>query len=371
MNHSMSAMAKVHWHLDHHWSSVSDRAALSLCRETLHGVGIDFSDAPPQCSPDAVKMHGMEMVDAIAAGDPIFEDVTEIAHAQQWTQRFPAFVQRFMVSQSGLHGIPLGIHRANMAWANRSIALQIGGVPPSDFAGFVSWLQKAGELVSLPLAVGCEPWQIGVLFESLTLAVAGPDFYHRALVQLEPKTLSSPEMVRVLDSMLVLREFVDDDLLALGWVDQLARVQRANAAIQVMGDWAQASHSQDVLPWAFPGSGCYFVSIVDFFVPLKRDSLGVTSTVANALTQAHFQRGFAAIKGCMPALHEVWESVDLQRASLLIDPTKVLPSLTFDQSCAAVHKGFILEMVAEHFINRKSSLVCSKLLAGLKEKRMA
>ena len=371
MNHSMPDAAHVHWRLDHRWSSVSDRAALSLCRETLHEAGIDFLDALPQCSPDAVKMHGMEMVDAVAAGYPLIADVTEIAHAQQWAQRLPAFVRCFMASPSGWHGIPLGIHRANMAWVNKAVAQRIDGVPPSDFFGLVAWLHQAAKQVPLPLAVGGEPWQIGVLFESLTLAVAGPDFYHRALVQWEPQALSSPEMVRVLDSMLVLREFVDGDLLTLGWADQLARVQRADAAIQVMGDWVQASHSQDILPWAVPGTDRYFVSVVDFFVPLKQSAAGVTSAVAKALTQADFQRAFAATKGCMPALHEVWESVDMQRASLLGDPTQVLPSLTFDQSCSVVHQGLILKMVADHFIHRKSSRVCSQSLADLKEKRTA
>lgn len=351
------------WYLAHQWSSESDHLALGVCRDALRTMGIELKTASAANAPDAVKMHGMEVVNAASEKLLVLADLNQVASEQIWAQRLPNFVKRFMCHQPLWHGIPVGIHRANMAWVNAPLAQSIGTPHPSSFSELVSWLMAAKDRVPYPLAVGGEPWQIGVLFESVLLSVAGPDFYRRAIVQLEPQALASAEMVKVLDSMLVLRRFVDDSCWGLDWFAQLARVNSADAAIQVMGDWARASGCTDILPWTLPGTEEYFISIVDFFAPVQRSSEELTHAVATTLTQPGFQKVFAQIKGCMPAVRNAWMDVDPTRAKLLDDEGCVLPSLTFDQTCSLRNKAVFLTIIAEHFINREASPEIARSLA--------
>lgn len=74
------------WSLRHAWRSESDLAALALCREQLRGVDIDLVDAGPGESASAVKMHGMEIVDALATDDRLLHDLRGVAVPAGWDE---------------------------------------------------------------------------------------------------------------------------------------------------------------------------------------------------------------------------------------------------------------------------------------------
>lgn len=170
-------------------------------------------------------------------------------------------------------------------------------------------------------------------------------------------------MLRAIDCLMLLRAFVDDQHLALDWADQLARVHRGEAALQLMGDWVRAAGHEGLLEWAAPGTEDSFVAVVDYFVPLSGSSAGVADCAAAALTDARFQRLYARRKGCMPVASEAWVDVDVPRARLLDREAAVLPSLTFDQCCASAAKQRLLDVVADHFVNRRSAAACARALA--------
>jgi hypothetical protein len=137
--------------LQHGWRSDADRAALGLCR-------------------DALRSHAIEFADALAADAGALLDLHSAA---QWPQWLPAFVTRFLAQGERWHSIPMGVHRPNAAWVNAACARRIGGAPPRDMPALLAWLEQARDVVHAPLAVGGDLWQIGVLFESLVLALAG------------------------------------------------------------------------------------------------------------------------------------------------------------------------------------------------------
>ncbi len=351
------------WRLRHGWQSQSDAAALNLCRNYLSVVGIDLVDASIDEPPDAIKLHSMEMVDALISGNQPWLDLRRVALAADWAQTLPRFVQQYMVHGDSWYGIPIGIHRANMCWVNAAVAKKSGSQPPVDVAAFLMWLDQAQRHAPAPLAIGAEPWQVGVLFESVLLAVAGPLAYLRAFVQRDPNVWREVAILDALRSLQTLRGFVDDDYLGLGWVDQLARVQRGDAAVQVMGDWARAVDSSDLLGWAVPGTGNKFVAIVDYFVPRAGDSGSTAERAAKVLTSQEFQLHFARQKGCLPALPSAWACIDLVRARLLGLRAAVLPSLTFDQCCAVTTKQSLLAVVADHFVHRRDPKATARVLA--------
>lgn len=359
------ATAESRWVLRHAWRGDADRAALALCRNQLSGIGVELVDADPAQTPGAIKMHGMELVGARAAGERALHDLHELAVTAGWDRSLPQFVRYYMRAGDGWHGIPMGIHRANVAWVNADLASELGSPAPADAAGLLDWLARARLKTDSPLAVGAEPWQVGVLFEAIVLAVAGPQTYRCAFERLDRSAWGEPLMAEAMNYLMTLRSFVSDDHLELPWQDQLARVRRGEAAIQWMGDWVRASGCDGLVEWAAPGTAGWFIAIVDFFVPLAGAPPGQAERIAAALTDAAFQRRFALRKGCMPAVREAMPDVDPLRARLLGSETCVLPSLSFDQCCAVPTKQALLDVVAEHFVQRRSAAACSRALADL------
>lgn len=353
------------WTLRHAWHGDADHAALALCRDHLVGIGVELVDADPAQTPDAIKMHGMEMVGARAAGERALHDLHDLAVTAGWEQRLPRLVRKYMVLGDHWHGIPMGIHRANVAWVNADLAKKIGTQAPADAAGLLDWLARARLETESPLAVGAEPWQVGVLFEAIVLAVVGPEMYRRAFESLDRSAWGERVMAQALECLMALRSFVSDDHLELPWVEQLARVQRGEAAIQWMGDWVRAAGCDRLVEWAAPGTAGSFVAIVDFIVPLAGAPAGQADRIAAALTGAEFQRRFGMRKGCMPAVRDAMRDVDPLRARLLARETGVLPSLTFDQCCAVPTKQALLDVVAKHFVQRRSATACTRALADL------
>jgi hypothetical protein len=359
------ATAEPRWALQHAWHSDVDRAALALCRDHLSGIGVELVDAEPAQTPNAIKMHGMELVDARASGARSLRDLHDVAVTIGWAQSLPQFVRNYMVLGDSWHGIPMGVHRANVAWVNADLAKDVGTEAPGDAAGLLDWLARARLKAEFPLAVGAEPWQVGVLFEAVVLAVAGAQAYQRAFERLDRAAWSEPAMGEAMECLMALRSFVSDEHLELPWQEQLARVRRGEAAIQWMGDWVRAARCDGLVEWAAPGTANWFVAIVDFFVPLAGGPAGQADCIAAALTDAEFQRRFALRKGCMPAVRAAMRDVDPLRARLLARETGVLPSLTFDQCCAVPAKRALLKVVASHFVHRRSAATCARALADL------
>ena len=363
------------WRLRHAWRGPSDVAALALCREALDQAGLGLVDVTPAApgaagaasnaalAADAAKMHGMELVAARNAGDPPLLDLSDLARAAGWTQRLPRALRQYMVDGPRWHGIPLGIHRANAAWVNAGLAERIGADEPQDVAAWLRWLASARSLVRSPLAIGGDAMQVGLLFESVVLAMAGAQRYRRAFEALDGSVWREPAMTDALELLMALRDFADDETLALPWRTQVERVQRGEAAVAVMGDWVRAMAQPGLAEWAAPGTSAQFIAIYDFFVPFATAPAQIGHRAAAALTDAAFQRRFAQRKGCMPALAEAWGDVDPVRARLLADEGAVLPSLTLDQCCPLPRKQALLAVVSAHFADRRPVADCATALA--------
>ena len=362
---SVTAPALSRWTLRHAWHGPAERHALDLCRTALRDLGIDLADANATNTPSAIKAHAMEMVDLQALDPSALLDLRAVAHAAQWPRRLPAFVQKPMVHAERWHGIPLGIHRANCAWVNAACARRIGlGVPP-DMPGFATWLELAAERTPKPLAVGAQAWQVGVLFESVMLAMSGGTAYRRAFVEHDATIWGETCITEALNGLQRLREFVDDDALPYSWEQQLERVRQGDAAVQVMGDWVRATDCGSLLEWAVPGTAAWFVAIVDYVVPLAGAPSILTNHAAAALTAAPFQYAFAMAKGCLPAVQDAWGVIDPQRKRGVDVEAMVLPSLTFDQCGSVGHKEALLAIVADCFVQCRSVTACALALQEL------
>lgn len=359
------------WSLQHQWRGASDREALRHCREALEAAGILMLDAPVDEAGDAVKLHGAEITERLAARADALLDLRVVASSLQWAARVPRFMQRYASVGGPWFGIPMGIHRSNVAWVNESVARQVGVQMPASIGELLRWLDAARRHThAAPLALTRKPNQIGALFESVVLAVAGASIYRQAFEGMQPSAWSSPPMLEALWAMAALRDHVDDALLADESADPIEHVRRADAALHVAGDWVRASLAgRELLEWSAPGTAGKFVAIMDFFVPLAGSDAHTAATVARVLTAPDFQLRFARTKGCMPAVHGAWAACDPLRMRLLGRDSAVLPSFTYDQCCAAGLRSELLAQVADTFVRRLDAKDCTRHLAQIAGRR--
>ena len=356
---SASSRSRVSWTLAHAWHSDSDHAALDICAAELARIGVDFAGTSDASTADAMKMHGFEIIEALERRAPQVADLRAAAASQDWRARLDKRALRFMVHGDAVFGVPVNIHQSNCLWAHEPTAAAIVSENGEDPGDLDAWLRQAGRHIAKPLAIGNEPWQIGILFESLALARLGAVAYEEAFVQLRADTLGGRAMVAVLEQLGRWREHVDDELIGCPWREQLAAVNAGSAAVMVMGDWVSARPPAAVRRLHVDGFLGESIFVVDFFVPLMRTSADLTRTVAAALTRTDFQERFSAAKGSVPAV------VDLPRASKQAQGRIDAPSLTFDQCCSVATKTRLLEVVADHFNHRRDAVRTAEALARL------
>lgn len=346
----------MRWTLRHAWNSPSDRDALECCREELARHGLEFHDAAAGQAPSAFKMHGMEIVDAIGHDSAAWLDLRDLAQAKGWERGVPAFLHRYMRHGDSWYGVPMGIHRAGMAWVNARDASQ-ASAPPGSTRDFVSWLRQCGGSAGKPLAVGREASQVGALMEAVVLGVCGPVLYRRALECLDVQAWRDPLMVAAMRCLMELRELVDDRHLGLDSHAQLERVRRGEASVHVMADWLRRDAGSEIVEWAVPGTQGNVVFVADFFVPAVEAGSFASRVVAGALSGGSFQSEFARRKGCLPVVSSAWDGIDTSLRAML-DAGAVVPSFTFDQCCPMASKEPLLRVLAEHFVRRSDALDC-------------
>ena len=347
----------VTWTLAHAWNSDSDHAALHVCAAELARIGVGFAGTSDVSTANAIKMHGFEIVDTLQAATLQLADVRAAAASQDWHARLDARALRFMIHGDAVFGIPLNIHQSNCLWAHEPTAAAISSANCEGAGDLDAWLRQAGQHIDKPLAIGNEPWQIGILFESLSLAMLGAQAYEEAFVQLRADTLGCRAMVGVLEQLSRWRDLVDDQLIARPWREQLAAVNAGHAAVMVMGDWVSAKPPAAVRRLHVEGFRSEAIFVVDFFVPLMRGGADLAERIAAALTRTGFQERFSSAKGSVPAV------VDLPRALNRSAGRVDAPSLTFDQCCSVATKTRLLEVVADHFNHRRDSVRTAQELA--------
>ena len=220
---------------------------------------------------------------------------------------------RETLSQNGaLMAVPTGIHRVNWLWLNRKVFERLGLTPPTDWAQFVAVADKLKAEGITPVAIGNEPWQLAVLFETVALGEGGKAFYRKAFLEQDSATLTGPDMVRVLTRFQQLRAYVPEKYAGLKWHQATTLLENGGAAMQVMGDWVKGELSagnyrpgEDIECLPSPGSQGLFSYNLDSIAMFKqRDpaQLQAQGELARLLMTPKFQEEFNRVKGSIPAL---------------------------------------------------------------------
>ena len=366
----------------HFWTSGGEAAALNVLKTDLERKGVKWNDMPVAGGggeqamtalrarvtsgnpPAAVLLMGFDLTDWAKQG--VLADLNAQAAKEGWDKVVPAPVQRFTKHEGKWVAAPLAIHSINWVWANKAVLAKAGvtAEPKSwdEFIGAADKVQKAGLIA---LAHGGQPWQDAAVFDAVALATGGADFYRKAFVDLDSRTLGSPTMATVFARMSQLRKLVDKDFSGRDWNVASGMVISGKAGFQIMGDWAKGEFANakqqpgtDYLCFPMPGTQGSVSFLSNQFAMFRVDSsrAPAQAAMASASLDPAVQSAFNKLKGSVPARSDVPDAgfdACAQRAMKELAAASrgntLVGSVAFGHASPTPMKNAFYDVITRHF----------------------
>jgi glucose/mannose transport system substrate-binding protein len=259
-------------------------------------------------APAAAQIKGPSLQEWAREG--VLANLDATAKAEKWDELLPKVVSDVMKYKGNYIAVPVNVHRVNWLWANPRVFEKANVKVPTtwdDFFTAAEALKKAGVT---PVAHGGQNWQDFTTFEAVALGVGGPEFYKKALVQLDPASVSSSTMEKVLTTFKRIKGYTDKNAPGRDWNLATAMVIKGEAGMQIMGDWAKGEFlaagkvpGKDFTCVATPGSANAFTFNVDSFAMFKlknEANVKAQNDLAAAIMGPEFQEVFNLNKGSIP-----------------------------------------------------------------------
>jgi glucose/mannose transport system substrate-binding protein len=381
----------LHW-----WTSGGEAKALNVLKEDLESQGISWKDMPVAGGggsdamtvlrsrvqagnpATAVQMLGFDIQDWAAEG--ALANLNDLAKAENWDAVIPAALQSFSKYEGNWVAAPVNVHSTNWVWASKKVMDEVGITEvPKNWDEFVTALDKVKAAGKTALAHGGQPWQDATIFDGVVLTTGGPEFYQKAMIDLDKEALTSDTMKTAFDRMRQLRGYVDDNFSGRDWNLASAMVIKEEAAFQIMGDWAKGEFiaaekvpGEDFLCFRVPGTEGMVTFNSDQFAMFKvgEDSAAAQAAMAKSVESPVFQSAFNVVKGSAPARTDVPNDAfddcgkkamaDLAAAS---EAGTLLGSMAHGHAAPAGIKNALYDVVTNHFNSDMSSDDAVKQLA--------
>lgn len=259
-------------------------------------------------APSAAQIKGPSLQEW--ARENVLANIDDVAKAEKWDELLPPVVADTMKYKGNYVAVPVNVHRVNWLWINPAVLAKAGVKAPTTWEEFFAAgdaLKKAGVI---PVAHGGQNWQDFTTFETVALGVGGADFYKKALVQLDPATLTSPTMEKVLTTFKRVKEYTDKNAPGRDWNLATAMVIKGEAAMQFMGDWAKGEFiaagkapGKDFVCAPAPGTAKAYTFNIDSFALFKLKDAGNVAAqkeLARQIMSPEFQELFNLYKGSIP-----------------------------------------------------------------------
>ena len=315
----------------HYWTSGGEAKAAASLKATLQAKGDTWKDFAVAGGggdsamtvlksrvisgnvPSAAQIKGPAIQEWAREG--VLANIDDVAKAEKWDAVLPKTVSDIMKYKGSYVAAPVNVHRVNWLWANPAAFKKANAKVPTTWDEFfvaADALQKAG---ITPVAHGGQPWQDFTTFESVLLGVGGPEFYKKTMVQLDPASLNSPTMEKVLTTFKRVKQYTDKNAAGRDWNLATAMVIKGEAGMQFMGDWAKGEFvaagkkpGADYVCVAAPGTANSFTFNIDSFAMFKvkgDDKIKAQKDLAQAIMSPAFQETFSLNKGSIPVRTDV------------------------------------------------------------------
>ena len=318
----------------HYWDLGADARAVALLSSTLKKKGHtwkDFAVAGPN-SLSVTLLRGRVLSgnppSAAQIKAPVIQqwarqgalaNIDALAKAENWDALLPKAVRDPMKYQGRYVAVPINVHRINWLWINGGVLKRSGASVPTTWDEFFVTAEAMKRAGVTPLAHGGQAWEDAMLFANVALGIGGADFYRRALVDLDPAALSSPEMEKVLLTFRRIKPYTNRRLTSRDWIVATNSLIRGESGMQMHGDWvkpelaeAQQHSGLDYLCVPVPGTANAYAFTVDSFAMFKVSGAAKVQAqmdLASALMSPDLQAEFSRGKGSIP----VRQGADLAR----------------------------------------------------------
>lgn len=372
----------LHW-----WTSGGEAAALNVLKKDLEGKGIEWIDSPVAGGggtqamtvlrsratagnpPAAVQMLGFDILDWAEEG--FLANLNDLASKENWDAVIPDAIKGFSKYKGQWIAAPVNVHSTNWVWANKKILDDLGIAEPKTWDEFIAALDKVKASGKIGLAHGGQDWQDATIFDGVVISAGGPQFYKKALIDLDEAALKSDTMLEAFKRMEKLRTYVDDNFSGRDWNLASSMVIEGKAAFQMMGDWAKGEFfaakkvpGKDFIAFRTPGTQGTVTFNSDQFVMFKvaESKRAAQALLASAVLSPTFQVAFNTVKGSVPARTDVSDAKftiigkkgmkDLKEAA---QNGTLFGSLAHGHGAPASVKNAIYDVVTTHFNGGYSS----------------
>ena len=328
--------------------------------------------------PTAVQMLGFDITDWAEQG--VLGDLSDLGTKENWDAVVPVALQKFAKYDGKWIAAPVNVHSTNWVWINKAALDAAGGKAPENWDELIALLDKMKANGIVPLAHGGVPWQDATIFDGVLLSPGGPDFYKKAVIDLDPEALGSDTMKKVFDRMTQLRSYVDDNFSGRDWNLASSMVIEGKAGMQIMGDWAKGEFVKagkkpgtDFVCIRFPGTQGVVTFNSDQFVMFKvgADRQKAQLQMASAIEDPKFQSAFNVVKGSVPARTDVANTAfddcgkkgmkDLAEAS---EKGTLMGSLAHGHAAPAAVKNAFYDVITREFNGEIDSAAATKELVA-------
>lgn len=388
-------LSVLHW-----WTSGGESKAIRVLKDDMSKQGYEWKDFAIAGGAGAAAMTALKTQvisgnapSAAQIKGPLIRDwaeqgslVTIDQAATDWKAHTPAQIDSAMKAGGHYVAAPFSVHRINWLWINKADLDKVGGTPPTTWPEFFALADKFRAAGITPVAHGGQPWQDMTIWETVVLS-QGADFYRKALVDLDQKTLTSPQMVQVFETVQKIRTYFDKGYHGRDWNLATAMVISGSGGMQFMGDWAKgefanASKKADVdyICAAAPGTSNAYTYTADAFVFFqqngKKEATPGQLALARTIMSVDFQQQFSLYKGSIPVRLDVpMDKFDSCAKKSRTDELATiksggfLPSLAFGELQSSVTAGAITDVVT-NFMNSNEDVKegVRKLAAAAKVK---
>lgn len=370
----------LHW-----WKSTSERKAVDVLAAKLATESVAWRDGViPSGSgvgasivlrsrilagdaPEVAQLNGVLLNEWDQLG--LLLDIDLIATSANWDKLLFPTVLTLIRPHGHFIAAPLGIHRINTLFFNRSLFTQLGLNPPQTWQEFETIAAKLQKQGVVPLAQSSEPWQVVSLFETLVLAEAGAAYYRELFVKKNADAFGDARLARALEHLRYLKKWMPNPVQERTWTEVTRQFADGNAAMMIMGDWAKA----ELNAWGLSTDthfGCLAVPETSNYHLYDIDTLAMLANtksfrpaqekLARLVMSDAVQLEYNQLKGSIPVLRnpDISKMDSCNRASWKLfasGPQVQVPSLAHRMAADEVTRDAIIAEVHQYFLNNQLS----------------
>jgi glucose/mannose transport system substrate-binding protein len=256
---------------------------------------------------------GTQMNDLAEQG--LLRTLDDLAQKQDWkTALTPAFYNAIQY-KGHIYGAPINDHGQNWLFYSKTVFQKAGVTDePKTWGEMFVALDKIKAAGLIPVAVGGQPWQLQLMFNSILLGDGGKELFSKVYKDLDPDAVKSDKFKHVAEVFAKLRKYQDEGSPNRDWNVATGMLVDGKAGIQFMGDWAKGEfiHAGLVADKDFgcilgPGESNFMMGGDIFVFPILKDPNAVEAQtlLATVIMSKEGQLAFNSKKGSVPVRLDV------------------------------------------------------------------